>query len=83
MTKYFAYVLKSQIRGFIYVGSTQNVDKRILLHNQGKVRSTKAYRPWQLLEVHSFDTRSEAVRYELFLKQHQRKEKLKYKYQNI
>lgn len=77
---YFTYVLQSRQNGFFYIGSTANVGQRLGLHNQGRVRSTKAYRPWHLLEYHEFQTRSEAVKHELFLKQHQQKEKLKDKY---
>ena len=65
---YYAYVLKSKINGDIYVGSTENIDNRFKLHNLGKVKSTKAYKPWELLECRKFNTRSEAMREERFLK---------------
>ena len=77
---YFTYVLKSQKNGDFYGGSAENVSIRLARHNNGEVRSTKGYRPWQLLESHSFETRSEAVQYERFLKNHQQKEILKNKY---
>lgn len=64
----------------LYIGSTEDVNKRFELHNQGKVKSTKWYRPWELLEYREFDSRSEAVRQERFLKEHQQKELLKKKY---
>jgi putative endonuclease len=65
----------------LYIGSTQNVSIRVGKHNQGQVRSTKAYRPWKLLGYESFDSRSAAVKQEHFLKNHQQKEVLKKKYE--
>jgi len=64
----------------LYVGSTEDVDGRVKSHNAGKVKSTKGYRPWQLLGYEEHSTRSEAVKRERFLKNHQQKEILKKKY---
>ncbi|MDP3769685.1 MAG: GIY-YIG nuclease family protein [bacterium] len=77
---YYAYALMSDANDDIYIGSTADIQKRLTCHNQGKVRSTKAYRPWQLLEYHEFSTRNAAVQHEYFLKSHQQKELLKKKY---
>ena len=77
---YFTYILHSLKNGDLYIGSTENVEKRIILHNAGKVRSTKPYRPWTLLECRGFNSRSEAVQSERFLKNHQQKEILRKKY---
>ncbi|PIQ68788.1 MAG: endonuclease [Candidatus Taylorbacteria bacterium CG11_big_fil_rev_8_21_14_0_20_46_11] len=77
---YTVYVLISQKNGDVYVGSTENIENRLSLHNKGRVRSTKAYRPWELLEIRTCTTRSEAVRLELFLKTGQQKEMLRKRY---
>ncbi|MEK7091880.1 MAG: GIY-YIG nuclease family protein [Patescibacteria group bacterium] len=77
---YYTYVLKSSFNNDIYVGSTENTDKRLRLHNLGKVKSTKACRPWVLMEVIEFETRSEACKNEMFLKTGQQKERLRRKY---
>lgn len=77
---YYTYVLRSFKNNDIYIGSTANLNKRVRLHNLGKVKSTKGYRPWHLLEYKKFDSRSEALKYEKFLKLHQQKEILKKKY---
>ena len=81
--KFFVYILKSFKNDDIYIGSTENVENRIKLHNLGKVESTRGYRPWQLLEQREFNSRSEAVRQERFLKNHQQKEIIKKKYKEI
>ncbi len=74
---YFTYVLRSLRNGDLYVGSTEDIDARVKLHNNGRVRSTKAYRPWILLEKKEFGSRSQAVQHERFLKNHQQKEIIK------
>ncbi len=77
---YYVYILKSLKNGFIYVGSTENMENRINRHNSGKVKSTQFYKPWELKEVREYSTRSEAVREERFLKSGQQKELLRKKY---
>ncbi|MBU3905633.1 GIY-YIG nuclease family protein [Patescibacteria group bacterium] len=42
-------------------------------HNSGKVKSTKAYKPWILLDYKKFNSRSEAMITEKFYKTGQRK----------
>ncbi len=64
----FVYILQSLINGKHYYGSTKDVEKRIKLHNRGKVRSTKANRPYKLIYSEKFKTRSEAVKREYFFK---------------
>ncbi|MSU56346.1 MAG: GIY-YIG nuclease family protein [Candidatus Taylorbacteria bacterium] len=80
MRYYYAYVLRSLKNDDLYVGSTEDVENRLRLHNSGRVRSTKAYRPWVLLQKEEFSSRSEAVRRERFLKTHQQKALIKVKY---
>ncbi|MEK7525569.1 MAG: GIY-YIG nuclease family protein [Patescibacteria group bacterium] len=80
MMVYCVYILKSSINNDIYVGSTENLEKRVIRHNAGKVKSTKAYRPWKLLEYRECNSRSEAMKFEKFLKTGQQKEILKKKY---
>ncbi|MBU6142128.1 GIY-YIG nuclease family protein [Patescibacteria group bacterium] len=77
---FYVYVLKSCANNDMYIGSTEDVEKRISLHNAGRVRSTKSYRPWVLLEVREAPSRSEAMKLERFLKTGQQKEMLKRKY---
>jgi predicted GIY-YIG superfamily endonuclease len=45
MPEWFVYILRSQTRRFIYVGSTRDLRRRLDEHNAGLVQSTKAYRP--------------------------------------
>jgi putative endonuclease len=65
---FFTYVLKSDKTGRHYYGHSQDVELRLVKHNSGKVRSTKSYRPWKLVHVEEFATKSEAYRREIFFK---------------
>ena len=78
--KYYVYILKSLKNGDMYVGSARDFNNRFILHNQGKVRSTKGYRPWIVVKHEEFNSRSEAVKHEKFLKTGQQKEIIKRKY---
>ena len=46
---YFVYIIKSLVVIRYYIGSTENLDRRLSAHNLGKVKSTKAYKPWELV----------------------------------
>jgi len=65
---YCAYVLKSVIHKRHYYGHTIDLENRLEKHNTGKVRSTKAYRPWKVIYTEEFPTKSEAYQRELFFK---------------
>ncbi len=62
------YVLASEVADRTYVGQTENVAERVRKHNKGLVRSTKAYRPWQLIHAEQYQTRAEAMQRERWLK---------------
>ena len=43
-----------------YKGSTDNLDRRITQHNDGRVQSTKAYRPLTLVYFEAYRTEGAA-----------------------
>jgi putative endonuclease len=65
---YTVYVLKSRIDGRLYKGMTENLERRLFEHNSGNQKSTKAFKPWDLVYSKEFDTRDEARNYEKYLK---------------
>ena len=65
---FFVYILKSINYERFYVGSTQDLTQRLERHNQGRSKATKPYRPWQIVYVETYQTRSEAVRRERQIK---------------
>ncbi len=62
------YILWSQSRTRFYVGHSADLDDRLLRHNEGRSKATKAGGPWQLVHQETYDSKSEAVRRELEIK---------------
>ena len=65
---FFVYILKSLKDCKYYYGSTQDLEKRVFRHNQGRVNSTKSRRPLVLHYSEQFETKLEAVKREYFFK---------------
>jgi putative endonuclease len=65
---YFTYIIKSKINDRYYIGSSDNLARRLTLHNEGNTISTKAYIPWELVYFETFETKSEALIREKHLK---------------
>lgn len=74
------YVLRSQQREYWYVGLTNNLVRRVLQHQEGKERTTRTYRPFELIHTEVFNTRPEARKREKYLKSGFGKELLKRMY---
>ncbi len=74
---YTVYAIRSKVDDRIYVGFTQDVQKRLLEHNRGETKSTKGYRPWVLVYTEEVDSREEARNLEKYYKSGSGKEKLK------
>jgi predicted GIY-YIG superfamily endonuclease len=64
---HYVYILESRA-GHQYVGSTSNVNKRLVKHNKGDVSSTAKYRPWEVKFFCSFPSKTEALKFEKYLK---------------
>ena len=78
---FFVYVIKSLSHKNRYVGSTDNIDKRIREHNLGKCRYTKGRIPWSLIFSETYSTRNEAMKRERFLKSGKGREWLNKKFE--
>ena len=65
---YFVYILKSNQKRWFYAGLTKDINNRLTQHNLGKVLSTKAYRPFQLMFVQITNSLSKARDLEKYLK---------------
>jgi len=64
----FVYILKSQKDGSYYIGFTADMNQRLAYHNAGKSRYTSRKMPWRIVYTESFESRSEAMKRERFLK---------------
>ena len=65
---YYVYAISSLARNYIYVGITNNLDRRIGDHNKGYNRTTKPYLPFKIIYTEEFNSRAEARRKEVYLK---------------
>ena len=68
MEKYFVYILQSELDGSYYVGSTQNVEVRLMDHNAGRGRYTQKKVPWNLVHKEEYNSKTEALKREKFIK---------------
>lgn len=66
------YILKSQIRNWYYVGSTNDLNRRLLEHNTKKVTSTKSYTPFVIFWTKEFLDEKSCRMYEKMLKDKRR-----------
>lgn len=67
---YYVYLLESKRSKQTYVGSTNNLYRRLDEHNQGKEISTKRYRPWQLVAYGAYLSEDDVREREQKLKSH-------------
>jgi putative endonuclease len=71
----YVYVLQSSER--FYVGSTNNLKRRLAEHNAGQNIATKAYKPWILIFYEGYLAHEDALRREKYLKTTQGKQALR------
>jgi putative endonuclease len=64
----YVYILKSLKNNRFYIGSTNNVEKRLIEHNSGKSIYTSESGPWGLVFRQQFDTLTIARKMEYWLK---------------
>ena len=65
---YFVYVLRSSVDGRLYKGLTSDPENRLKEHNSGKTKSTRPYKPWELIYKEEFDNIEEARNREKYFK---------------
>ncbi len=65
---HFVYILRSDVNGKYYIGSTEDLNKRLNYHNSGKVKSTKAFKPWKIIYKETFKNKIDALKRERQIK---------------
>jgi putative endonuclease len=66
---FHVYILRSGRNGKLYVGHTDDLQRRLAEHNSGRGgRFTRQQGPWELLYSEPHPDRSAAIMRELFLK---------------
>ena len=71
---YFVYLIgnKKHNKLTTYVGYTNNIKKRIILHNKGKGAKFTRGRKWKLIYFEKFNTRKEAFLRECYIKKNRK-----------
>ena len=79
---FYVYMLKSKsVKPVTYVGYTNNLKKRINLHNIGKGAKFTRGRKWTLIYKEKFKSKKEAISREYYIKSNRSlRNKLKKKY---
>ena len=68
-SKRFVYVLRSVVEpSRYYTGITDNVQRRVDVHNSGGSQYTSTLRPWSLVATIEFTDARSAVAFESYLK---------------
>ena len=68
---YFVYLIVSKIKNkkkISYVGYTENLKKRLVLHNSGKGAKFTRGKKWKLVYYEKYDSKSDAMKNEYILK---------------
>ncbi|OUV61581.1 MAG: excinuclease ABC subunit C [Candidatus Pelagibacter sp. TMED128] len=66
---YYVYMLKSKgPKSVTYIGYTNNINKRLALHNSGKGAKFTRGRTWKLIYKEFFKSKSKAISREYYIK---------------
>ncbi|MBI3765122.1 MAG: GIY-YIG nuclease family protein [Ignavibacteriales bacterium] len=68
MLEWYVYILRSLKKEFTYIGSTNNLERRLSEHNEGFVQSTKAYTPFKIVAYVAVETEKKARDLEKYFK---------------
>ena len=65
---WFVYVLLNKNETFRYIGSTNNLSRRLEQHNKGKVQSTKSFHPFKIEAYIAVQSELQARKLEKYFK---------------
>ena len=65
---WYVYVLRSLKNGRHYVGMSQDVSRRLKEHNDGRTRSTKSRKPFEIVYTEECENREAARKRERYFK---------------
>ena len=65
---YVTYIIYSSKIKKYYTGQTTDLDRRLVEHNRGKTSFLASGLPWKLIYFKYFESRSEAIILESFIK---------------
>jgi putative endonuclease len=65
---FITYILKSKLFSKIYVGHTDNLNRRLKEHNHGKSLYSKRYKPWITIHKEVYDNLENSIKREKYFK---------------
>jgi len=65
---YYVYILQSKKDGELYTGCTNDLRKRIKMHNSGEISSAKLRKPFELVYYEAYQNKKDAFQREMFFK---------------
>lgn len=57
---HYVYLLRSKVDSELYIGSTNDLRRRLEIHNKGKIFSTQYRRPFELLYYEAYKVELDA-----------------------
>jgi putative endonuclease len=71
---YFVYIIESELDGTYYVGVSKDPPARLEKHNGHHRGFTTRKQPWKLVYTETYETKTEALKRENFLKKQKSRE---------
>lgn len=65
---FYVYIIRSKKNDSLYIGSTNNLERRLSEHNSGKSNYTKKYMPYEMIYYEAYKAESDARKREKNLK---------------
>jgi putative endonuclease len=77
---FYTYIIESSANQRWYIGHTRDIERRLVEHNSGQNKSTKAKGSWELIFLRGFENNLDANRFELKLKKLRNKKFIRTEY---
>ncbi|MFC1509355.1 GIY-YIG nuclease family protein [Candidatus Omnitrophota bacterium] len=65
---WYVYIIKSIKSQYRYIGSTNDLDRRLKEHNSGICKSTSPYKPFEVLAYIAVNNKTKGIELERYLK---------------
>jgi len=65
---FYTYILYSRSHNRFYKGHCNDLERRLREHNNGRTKSNKAFRPWEIIYFETFDNEKDAILREKYFK---------------
>ncbi|MBT8220569.1 MAG: GIY-YIG nuclease family protein [Bacteroidia bacterium] len=67
-TLFYVYIIQSQVDNSLYIGYSKNPRTRLFKHNSSSAGYTSRKKPWSIVYIEEFKSKTEAIKREKKLK---------------